>query len=465
MRQKDNFSYQDPKSARITFDEWDDLFDQIPDNIIEKFCYFPPNDATWAKYLFPPQTFAIYGARHLRRLKFDNSLAALRLWGFVNNEVERLFRAQQIGKKVIAVMGDLGPLAIIISAFPECVPFYPDCWWWTPFAMESRVLLKTAEDLGIPEATCYSRAALGAFVKHSYFPDPDLIIAATGASCDDYSGVQSLVAQLTGNVIWVETPLRQSDDISETIELLVSEYHRVIKSLEELTGIRLTEDLLKQAIQRANLVRKITARLRDLAFTHAVFPAVEMMLIEFGCLHFYSDITEWINILHHLLNTAEHRTRTNQAVLPLSSLHLAWLTPPADPLLLCTAEDYGARIVATEYVINQALAPIENSLPPLVAIARSHLFGSLNGTSAERAELLIRQSTKNSAEGLIISGLLGGSHCAMESKLIGDIVRDRLGLPVLEFDVAPPNREIDRQTLTRIEAFMELLRSRRCAKS
>jgi len=293
MKQKYSLNYQDPKPARITFEEWDDLFQQIPDTVIESFHYFSRHDTAWAKYLFPPQTFAIYGARHLRRLKFDNSLAALRLWGFVNNEVERLFRARQIGKRVIAVMGDLGPLAVIVSAFPDCVPFYPDCWWWTPFTMESRVLLKAAEDFGVPEATCYSRATLGAFVKHSYFPDPDLIFAATGASCDDYSGIENLVSQLTGNVIWVETPLRQSEDITETIKLLVSEYCRVVKSLEELTGIRLTEDLLRQAIHRVNLVRKITAQLRELAFTRAVFPAVEMMLVEFGCLHFYSDITEW----------------------------------------------------------------------------------------------------------------------------------------------------------------------------
>ena len=61
----------------------------------------------------------------------------------------------------------------------------------------------------------------------------------------------------------------------------------------------------------------------------------------------------------------------------------------------------------------------------------------------------------------IISGILGGSHCAMESRLIADRVKAELDLPVLEFDVAPPAREIDRQVQTRIEAFLELVRSRR----
>ncbi len=456
-----NFGYQDPVPARITFEEWDDLFQQIPDELIEKFHYFPPSQDGWSKYLFPPQVFAIYGSRHLRRLKFDNSLAALRLWGFVNNESERLFRARQIGRKVIAVMGDLGPLAVLVNAFPNCVPFYPDCWWWTPFAMESKVLLEAAARLGIGEATCYSRAALGAFAKHSYFPDPDLVIAATGASCDDYSGVESLVARLTGNCLWVETPLRQPDNIDSLSHMLTAEYRRVISALEELTGIRLTDAVLAQSIAQANAVRTMTTRLRQLAYQDAVLPALEMMVIEFGCLHYYSDITEWTTILRHLLATAEYRRQTCQPVVSLDALRLAWLTPPADPILLSYTEDQGARIVATEYVINQALTLIDASRPPLDALARSHIDGSLNGTSQERAEMLIRQAQANRAEGLIISGILGGSHCAMESRLIGGLVRKQLQIPVLEFDVAPPNREIDRQTKTRIDAFLELLWSRR----
>jgi benzoyl-CoA reductase/2-hydroxyglutaryl-CoA dehydratase subunit BcrC/BadD/HgdB len=458
-------SYQDPQPARITFEQWDELFARIPDELIDRFHYFPPNSFSWSKYLFPPQTFAIYGARHLRRLKFDNSLASLRLWGFVNNESERLFRARQMGKRVIAVMGDLGPLAVIVNSFPDCIPFYPDCWWWTPFAMESKVLLDAAASLGIGEATCFSRAALGAFAKHSYFPDPDLILAATGASCDDYSGVESLVAKLTGRVKWVETPLRLSGQNEQLIRFLVAEYHRVVSALEDLTGTRLTGTMLKDGIRRANRVRHLTSRLRQLAYQHGVLPALETMMVEFGCLHYYSDITEWTAILEHLLSTAEFRLKNGLLVLNPESLRIAWLTPPADPLLLCFVEDHNARLVATEYVINQALSIIDESLPGLAGIARTTLAGSLNGTSAQRAELLITQARTNQAEGVIVSGILGGSHCAMESKLIAQHIKQRHNIPILEFDVAPPAKEVDRQTRTRIEAFLEVLRSRRCQKS
>lgn len=457
------FNYRDPTPARITFDEWDVLFQQVPDELIERFRYFAPNQEAWSKYLFPPQMFAIYGARHLRRLKFDNSLAALRMWGFVQNEIERLFRARQMGKEVIAVLGDLGPLAVIVNSFPQSVAFYPDCWWWTPFAMESKVLLEKAAELGIGDATCFSRAALGAFAKHCYFPEPDLVIAATGASCDDYSGVESLVAQIVPEVVWVETPARVEDEAGRerTERMLIGEYQRVINRLEELIGVRLTEEMLGAGVRRANQLRRQTARLRELAYSYGALPGLEMMVVEFGTLHGYSDFQEWQAIVDHLLQTAEKRVREGKPVLGAERLRIGWVTPPADPLLLSYLEDQGARLVATEYVINQALSLLDESIPSLQAIARSLLNASLIGSSAQRAEMFVVEARRRQAEGGIVSGILGGSHCAMESRLLGDYIKKALDIPLLEFDVAPPSKEIDRQTRTRIDAFLELVRSRR----
>jgi benzoyl-CoA reductase/2-hydroxyglutaryl-CoA dehydratase subunit BcrC/BadD/HgdB len=456
-----NVGYSDPKSARVGFGEWLELFDRVPDELIERYHYYGNGEA-WSKYLFPPQTFAIYGARHLRRLKFDNSLAALRMWGFVQNETERLFRARQTGRRVIATMGDLGAVPVIVNSFPGCVAFYPDCIWWTPFVMESRVLFDAAAELGIGDATCFSRAALGAFSKHSYFPDPDLVIASTGASCDDYSGVEQLAERFAQQMLWVEEPMRcRAEPTEPMVRLLVKEYERVVDTMTKLTGHELTEDELRAGIRCANAVRKTVARLRELAYGSGALPALEMMVVEFGNLHYYSDIAEWTAVLEHLLATAEERAATGERVLNEDGLRVVWVTPPADPLLLSYVEDAGARVVGTEYVINQALEVIDETKPGLEAVAESFMAASLIGTSEARAESVIRQARERQAEGVIISGILGGSHCAMETRLISDVVKQELDLPVLEFDVAPPSNEVGRQLQTRIDAFLEVLRSRR----
>jgi benzoyl-CoA reductase/2-hydroxyglutaryl-CoA dehydratase subunit BcrC/BadD/HgdB len=196
-------------------------------------------------------------------------------------------------------------------------------------------------------------------------------------------------------------------------------------------------------------------------FRDAALAALEMMVVEFGNLHYYSDMDEWTAVLEQLLATAEGRAARGERMLPEDALRVVWVTPPADPLLLTYVEEAGARVVGTEYVINQALEVMDEAKPPLEAIAASFMTASLIGTSRQRAASVIRQARERQAEGVVISGILGGSHCAMEARLVSGFVKQELDLPVLEFDVAPPSNEIGRQLQTRIDAFLEVLRGRR----
>jgi benzoyl-CoA reductase/2-hydroxyglutaryl-CoA dehydratase subunit BcrC/BadD/HgdB len=504
-------SFSDPVPARITFPEWGRLFEQIPTGLIQQYHYFrnqqpkcgnpvehpeprnsvicnlqpvicnPPSSEPypWSTYLFPPQTFAVYGSRHLRRLKFDNSLAALRMWGFVMNETERLFRARQIGKRVIATMGDLGGTPPMVLAAGNTVPFYPDCIWWVPFTNESTVLFDAAAAMGIGESACYSRAALGAFAKRSYFPDPVLCIGATGASCDDYSSVEQLVAGMGYSVFWFELPLRKDADSrsgeafartpagteyqSAARVLLVSQFERLRRELSKVLGCEIGEAALKASIRQVNVVRRRMRRIREKVHgaEAMVFPALEMMVLEFGNLHFYSDISEWQAILEHIEQTIDRRLTRRDYLGSPDALRVVWVTPPADPLLLVFAEDLGLRVVGTEYVINQALHEIAEDREPITALAENLLNASLIGSSRARAQSVIDQARQYKAEGIVISGILGGSHCAFETSLIQEYVARELDLPVLAFDVPAPAPAVSSQVRTRLEAFVELLRARR----
>lgn len=98
---------------------------------------------------------------------------------------------------------------------------------------------------------------------------------------------------------------------------------------------------------------------------------------------------------------------------------------------------------------------------PIEALAETLLNASLIGSSRARAQSVIQQARAGHAEGIIISGILGGSHCATETGLIRDYVTEELDLPVLAFDVPAPSGAISSQVKTRMEAFVELLRARR----
>ncbi len=434
--------------------EWSEIFNSLPEKIIERYCYYNNNE--WGRYLQPPATFFVYGARELKRLKFDNSLAALRMWGFVFNESERLFRAKQSGKKVIATCGDLGTVPVIIMGFPDCIPFYPECIWWTPFFNESNVLLEPAHQLGAPEAACFSKAALGAFYKRAYFPKPDLIFASTGASCDDYSCVLQLIEGLGYEIEWLEIPYRRGFDYPERfVKYLTNEYERVYKKMKNLTNFDKPEQLA-ETIKKINRLRLRVEEIKALVYNADIspLPALELMVIEFGNLYGYADIDEWLDIVDMIYETVKQRVAAHQGVLSPDAVPVAWITPSADPYLLNLIEDYGMRVVETEYVINQALVKIEEAIEPFTALAKSFMKASLIGSTRERIARIQKAVAAGRIKGIIITNMLGASHCAMETGLIGYYLRD---VPSITIDVPAPSG-ITEQIKNRLMAFAETLR-------
>jgi hypothetical protein len=407
----------------------------------------------------------VYGARQLKRLQFDNSLAALRMWGFIFNESERLYRAKQSGKKIIATMGDLGTVPVIVMAFPGCVPFYPECIWWTPFFNESTVLLDKASELGAPEAACFSRAALAAFFKKAYFPIPDRIFASTGATCDDFTSTIQSIENLGFHITWIEAPLRRSrpdsigteyrDTFSPRFEdYLIKEYRRIWEIMAGLTGTA-DMDMLSASIRKINKLRALVNTIKHDTYDAEIapFPALELMIIEFGNLYGYADIDEWISILKQVYVTIQRRIARKTGIQPKNAVPIAWVNPSADPYLHNFVENLGLRVVDTEYVIRQALVPIDETIEPFRALARSFMHASLIGSTRQRIGSVLRAIDQGKIKGVLITNVLGGSHCAMETKLMERMIDT---VPVLSLDVPPPPG-ITEQIKTRIEAFAETL--------
>jgi benzoyl-CoA reductase/2-hydroxyglutaryl-CoA dehydratase subunit BcrC/BadD/HgdB len=259
-------------------------------------------------------------------------------------------------------------------------------------------------------------------------------------------------------------------------EFLVAQFRSLHRKLESTLGATLDAAALQASIRKVNGIRRQMKHIKQMVYSApaSVFPALEMMVLEFGNLHFYSDIDEWSSILAHVEETIEGRLTNGLRMADSgkrnTELRVIWVTPPADPLLLTYAEDQGLRVVGTEYVINQSLHEIRSpaiDCPSattddwLTALAETLLNASLIGSSRARAESAIQQAKEFGADGVIISGILGGSHCATETSLIRDYIQEQLDLPVLAFDVPAPTTGISSQIRTRMEAFIEVLRARR----
>jgi len=452
---------------QISLEEWDRRYDRLRKEGLAEPAYGGPLGRHVAD-----------GDTRLLKLRFDDSPAALRLWNFLLTEEDRLRAARESGKKLVGTMKDLGTVPVMAYSLDNLVAFYPDGAWWIPCVMELNTgLLQIADSLGIDESFCPVRAMLGAFVTEAYFPLPDLLTCSVGATCDDFSAIAQRLNGLGHPILWWEIPHRRQADPGEQavtlpggvsapksqIDFVQSELLRVRTALEELAGRSLDDQLLARGIARANRVRDLLAQLRHLAFTASLcpMPALEMLIAEMLAIHFCSDQDEAILVLAELLEEVNRRVAAGVGHLSIDAARIFWVNPVADLQAMNLLEDCGGRICGTEYLFTHALDPIPTTLPPMEALAQMALADPMVGSSFDRAARIVADIRRFRAEAVIVSRIPGASHCALEGEIIGRIVREECGLPVLEVEV-PSITDATQATLcTRLEALVETVKDRR----
>jgi benzoyl-CoA reductase/2-hydroxyglutaryl-CoA dehydratase subunit BcrC/BadD/HgdB len=452
---------------QITLQEWDDWYERLQTDSVRRSAY----GGALGRHVADGDT-------RLLKLHFDNSPAALRLWNFLLTEEDRLRAARDSGKKLVGTMKDLGTVPVMAYSLANLVAFYPDGAWWIPCVMEvNSGLLQIADALGIDESFCPVRAMLGAFVTEAHFPIPDLLTCSVGATCDDFSAIAQRLNGLGHPILWWEIPHRRAPEEDEEVvhlpggftaprsqvEFVKAELERVRIALQDLAGRSLDDEALARGIARANRVRGLLARLRDVVFTATPcpMPALEMLIAEMLAIHFCSDQDETIAVLQELLDEVNRRAAAGVGYSSAQAARIFWVNPVADLQVMNLLEDCGGRICGTEYLFAHALDPIPLNVPPMEALAQMALADPMVGSAADRAARIVAEVRRFGAEAVIVSRIPGASHCALEGEIIGEIVREECGLPVLEIEVPPMADAIQPTLRTRLEALVEIVRNRR----
>ena len=418
------------------------------------------------------------GDLRLLKLRMDNSPAALRLWNFLLSEEDRLRRAAAEGKKLVGTMKDLGTVPVMAYSLDNLVAFYPDGAWWLPCLLGGGAgLLEIADSLGIDDSFCPVRALLGAFVARSRFPIPGLLTCSVGATCDDFSAIAQRLESLGFPILWWEIPHRRPPDANEEavelpggfrapaeqVALVKSELGRVRQALETYAEQPLDDKRLTDGISRANEVRRLLGELRQVCFTAdpCPMPALEMLIADMLAIHFCSDHNETVQVLAGLLEEVRRRADARVGVLPVDAVRLFWVNPVADLRVMNLLEDVGGRVCGADNMFCHALDPIPTDLPPLEALARMALADPMVGSPLDRAERICSEIQRFGARGVVVSRIPGASHCAMEATIIGDVIRGKLDVPVIEIEVPSLTDAMEPTLRTRLEALIETVRGRR----
>jgi len=456
-----------PPLKQLTLDEWDVRYVALREGGMRE-----------PDYGGPLRRHLEDGDRRLLNLKYDGSAAALRLWNFLLTEEERLPAARERGHKLVGTMKDLGTLPVLAYAFDNVTAFYPDGAWWIPCVMELGAgLLEIADSLGVDDSFCPVRAMLGAFATEAHFPIPDLLTCSVGATCDDFSAIAQRLQGMGHPILWWEMPHRRKPDADEDtvelpggfraatpqVEFVTGELQRILQALETLTGRTMTEGDLRAGIGDANRVRACLDRLRSLVYgaNQCPMPALEMLIAEMMAIHFCSDREESLVVLEGLCGEAEARIAAKRGYFTPDAARVFWVNPVADLRAMNLLEECGGRICGTDYLFTHALDRIPEDVPPLEALARTALADPMAGPVTQRAERIGADIKRFGAEALLVSRIPGASHCALEGRMICDIVREEVGVPSLEIEV-PPVIDALRPTLkTRLEALVESVKRSR----
>jgi hypothetical protein len=186
-----------------------------------------------------------------------------------------------------------------------------------------------------------------------------------------------------------------------------------------------------------------------------------MLVAEMLAIHFCSDREETVAVLDDLLAEVRGRVERDEGVLSEDAVRVFWVNPVADLRAMNLLEECGGRVCGTEYLFCHAIDVIPEEPPPMDALARMALADPMVGPAADRAERVCHDIKRFRAEALLISRIPGASHCATEGIIIGDIVRSRLGIPVVEIEVPPVCDSMEPTLRTRIDALIETVIERR----
>lgn len=457
--------YIDPKPAVVSLDELDKLYPKIPSGILTQYKYLNDNPKFSRPYITKLSNYARAGDKRLFSLKYDNSLASLRLWNFLLTEEKRLMQSRRAGKKIFGVMKDLGTVPVMVYSSKKAVAFYPEGAWWLPCFKEGNdSLLKIAEAEGIGEEVCPSRATLGAYINKKHFPIPDLNIAGVGSCCDDFSAIMQRIEALGNKFLWWEIPYRKDGAVSKTLEdFVICQLERIKKGIEEVLGDKITDKNLMAGIKKANRFRKALKKLRDLSYGKkpVPVPSLEMLICEMIDIHFCSDLEESINVIEHMLSTAQKRVKNKEGVINGNPYRITWVNPVADLKMMNLFEELGGTVAGTEYLFSHALEIIPENIHPMKALAKMILMDPMIGSAKYRAKKIIDEFKRYNAEGVIISHISGASHCASEGNIIKELIERELKVPVLFITVPSLIDGISAHLKTKIEAFFDIISFRR----
>lgn len=306
---------------------------------------------------------------------------------------------------------------------------------------------------GVPETMCsFHRVFLGA-AESGLMPKPPYLIY-TNLACDG-NMITFPYLQKKYNIpaFYIDVPWERS---VESVDYVAEQLRKMTAFLSDVTGRRITEEMVRESVRRANRASSAYQRQLDYQRVHQLRSGMtaEMYGIFVSRILSGSRISEKYTRL--LL-------RDVQAGKPMDAVRLVWIhtMPFMQPSLRSLLNDSDRITVTAADIVSDGFR-IVDAERPYRGMAQRMVYSVFNGSATARADYAVSLAKRTGADGAVVFSHWGCKTTIGASGLIREALEEeQIPCLILDGDGCCPGNTADGQVRTRMEAFLEMLEDRR----
>ena len=394
------------------------------------------------------------------RLRFDTELKAFD--GLMSLLFSAAERANKSGKKIIA-KGPLSPVDLVYAAGALA---------YDPYTHETIVHAVMNETLGMTDAAAdaglssdfnpWNLTMVGAVVSGKNAVPIDAYSTACGAGDDQIKKSWQIMAEATGapSYFW-DVPRFDAESEEWAIDFLVKELRQLFSWLTAQTGKKVTDETIRDAIGRGNRLRQDLSEINQLLQLSPVpMPALECYMTQ-TLIGDYAQDAEALHQQYQVLLgelkkrlSLSHPTPGAKTVKPLRFYLMGEET--LEFQLFNIIEDYGGVLVGCDTRLSLYYEPVKEDGLVIENLARWIWKMPCNLPTMERIKVTLPHIKKQRPDAIIISSVVGSRNFPGAERLVRDMIRDELGIPILSIETTLPLKNIEK-VKSQIKAFIETI--------
>lgn len=367
--------------------------------------------------------------------------------------IEELLKEKENGRKVVGSYCVFVPEELVLAANATLIGLCAGA----DFAMDEVEML-------LPRNTCaLIKSAFGFKLGKvcPYLESADMIVGEN--TCDGKKKAYESLGNLVRNLYVMDMPQVKSE---MGRELIKSEYYRFKEALEELTGVNITVDSLKQGIKTVNNKRNALQRLAHLR-RHQPAPISGLDALLINQVSFYDNPQRFTESVNKICDELEERIPQKKGVntpdaprilvsgcpMAVPNWKLPWLIESAGAVIVGEESCVGER--GMRQLVNEEAAGLDEMMDAIVE-RYWQIDCAIFTPNPSRLQHILEMTERLQADGIVHYSLQFCQPYQMESIPLEKALEDR-GIPVLRVETDYSMEDVG-QLKTRVEAFIEQIK-------